>query len=94
MIWHFIKTTSFKTFFIKSNFKWLYAFHITYELKVERWAEWGFFHDHNFTLKYHIYNSSAVCFDTQPYWKCYQLIFEGKRGLKLNFELKLTHFYN
>ena len=32
-------------------------------LKVERWAEWGFFHDHNFTLKYHIHNSSALCFD-------------------------------
>ena len=39
----------------------------------------------------------------QPYWKFYQLIFEGKQmGSKLNSELKLrsfkwrevTHFYN
>ena len=46
-------------------------------LKVKRWAEWGFFND-KFTLKYHIHNSSALCFDMQPYWKFYQLIFEEK----------------
>ena len=59
-------------------------------LKVERWAEWGFFDDYNFTLKYHIHNSSALSFDMQLYWQFYQLILEGeKMGLKLNFELKL-----
>ena len=42
-------------------------------LAVERWAGWGRFHDHNFTLKYHIHNSSALWFDMQPYWKFYQL---------------------
>ena len=31
-----------------------------YPLKVERWAEWGFFRDHNFTLKCNIHNSSAL----------------------------------
>ena len=51
-----------------------------------------FFHDHNFTLKYHIHNSSALCFDMHPYWKFYKLMFEGKMGLKLNFELKLRSF--
>ena len=34
-------------------------------LKVERWAECFFFYDHNFTLKYHIHNSRALCFDMQ-----------------------------
>ena len=69
-------------------------------LKVECWAELGLFHDHNFTLKYHVHNSIALYM--QPYWKFYRLIFEGKNGLKVNFELKLcsfnwreaTHFYN
>ena len=28
----------------------------------------------------------------QPYWKFNQLIFEGKMGLKLDFELKLRSF--
>ena len=59
-------------------------------LKAERWAEWGFFHDHNFTLKYHIHNPSTLCFDMQPYWKFYQLIFEGKNGLKVKFWIKAT----
>ena len=73
---------------------WLYNI-----LKVERWAEWGFFHDHSFTLKYYIHNSSALCFDMQPYWKYNQLIFERKKnGLKFKVELKLctctTDFYN
>ena len=63
-----------------------------FNLKVERRAEWGFFHDHIFTLKYHIH-TSALCFDMQPYWKFYQLMFEGKKlGLKINFELKLRSF--
>ena len=56
-------------------------------LKVERLAEWGFFHDHNLTLKCHV-----LFFDMQPFWKFYQLIFEGKNGLKVNFELKLGSF--
>ena len=55
--------------------------HTNQILKVERWAEWGCFHDYNFILKY--------CFDMQPYWKFYKLIFEGKMGFKLNFDLKL-----
>ena len=54
-------------------------------LKVERWAEWGCFHDNNFTLKYHIHNSSALCFDMLPYWNFYQLIFEAKHKLKGKF---------
>ena len=62
------------------------------ELKVELWAGWGCFHDHNFTLKYHIHNYSALYFDMQPYWKFYQLIFDGKMSLKLNFDLKLRSF--
>ena len=36
-------------------------------LKVECLAECSFFHDHNFVLKCHIHNSSALCFDVQPY---------------------------
>ena len=59
-------------------------------LKVERWAEWGFFHDHNFTLKYHIHNCSALSVDMQPYWKFYQLVFEGKNGLKVKFWIKAS----
>ena len=51
-------------------------------LKVEHWAEWGFFNEHDFTLKYRIHDSCALCFDMQPYWKFYQLIFEGKNGLR------------
>ena len=39
----------------------------------------------NFTLKYHIHNSSALCFDMQHYWKLNQLIFKGKNGLKVQF---------
>ena len=31
------------------------------------------------------HNSSALCFDMQPYWKFHQLIFEGKKGLKVKF---------
>ena len=30
-------------------------------------------HDHNLSLKYHIHNSTALCFDMQPCWKFYQL---------------------
>ena len=60
-------------------------------LKVERRAEWGlFFHDNKFTLKYHIHDSSALCFDMQLYWKFYQLIFEGKNGLKVKFWIEAT----
>ena len=59
-----------------------------FSLKVERWVEWGSFH--NFTLKYHIHNSRALCFDMQPYWKLHQLIFEGKNGLKVKFWIKAT----
>ena len=62
----------------------------TEPLKIERWAEWGFFHDHNFTLKYHIHNSSALCFDMQPHWFFFQLIFEGNNGLKVKFWIKAT----
>ena len=57
-------------------------------LKVERWAEWRCFHDHNFTLKYHIHNYSALRFDMQTYWKFYQLIFEEKNGIKIKFWIK------
>ena len=49
-----------------------------------------FFHDHNFTLKYHIHNSSALCFDMQPYRKFYHSVFEGKNGLKVKFLIKAT----
>ena len=66
---------------------WNWQSHI---LKVERWIEWGFFHDHNFTLKYHVHNSSVLCFDMQPYWNFYQLMYERKMGFKLDFELKGT----
>ena len=52
-------------------------------LTVERWAEWGLIHDNKFTLKYHIHNSRALCFDMQPYWKVYQLIFEAKNRLEV-----------
>ena len=37
------------------------------QLKVERFAERGFFHDHNFSSKYHIHNSSALCYDMKLY---------------------------
>ena len=67
-------------------------------LKVERWAEWGFFHDRNLTLKYHINNSSAFCFDMQLFWKFHHLTYLiEKIGLKLNVELikgKQPFFYN
>ena len=56
-------------------------------LKVERWAEWGFFHDHTFPLKYHFHNSNAVCFDMQPYKISSVIIWRKKMDLKLNFEL-------
>ena len=59
-------------------------------LKVECWAECEFFLDHNFTLNYHIHTSSALCFDMQPWWKFYQLIFEGQNGLEVKFWIKAT----
>ena len=76
----------------KKKVTWFRSLHQVSPLKIERWAEWGFFHGHNFTLKYNIHNSSALCFDMQTYWKFHQLIFEVKVGLKLNFELKLRSF--
>ena len=70
--------------FTSSTFICKYNIHqsrlpVSHCLKVECWAEWGFCHDHNFTLKYHIHNSSALCFDMQPFWKFYQLTLQGNK---------------
>ena len=81
-----------------TDFRFLYIFidthfeedHSIDDMMVVRWAEWGFFHDYNFTLKYHIRNSSAFCFDMQPCRKFYQLTFEGKNGLKVKFWIEAT----
>ena len=54
-------------------------------LKVEHWADWGCFHDHTFTLKYHVHNYSALCCDICNPTENFQLIFEGKNGLKQSF---------
>ena len=56
-------------------------FGIKLTLKVERWAESGLFHD-NFSLKYHIHNSSAL------YGKLNQLIFAGNNRLRVTFLIK------
>ena len=69
---------------------WPHCPYMVKTLKVVCWADWGFFHDHNFILKYHIHNSSALRFDMQSYWKFHQLIFEGKNGLKVKFWIKAT----
>ena len=59
----------------------IYCYNLNMASYVKGWMlSWmTLFHDNNFTLKYHIHNSSALCFDMQPYWKFYQLIFEGKK---------------
>ena len=60
---------------------------ILHAFKVVRWAEWGFFHDHNSTLKsifIILVHPVLICNPT----KFHQLIFEGKNGLKIKYWIK------